>query len=1363
MLKIIIVFLVSVVSVSAWSNLPPEIKSKPTLAPNSSAPSTGLKKELLSSNNLPVEHATLSKNHSPVTYSHHSKTAGLLANCAIEDAIATPNEQLSDFLINMDAECTQDFFYGDIELLSDFYTLDRMVQLASDIQARAEEYELEDATALDRLLSILRGGYYNRYYEPDEFDWDEFTPELRQATLSVLNAFYDSNLFWTLDDDIHAGAVYEWFLLIDAAESRVEFIPMFKQLLSRFNEDFLQSHHWSNVYNSFFYEQIGRGLHRQRFIDAIIDDTEFFDRLELATTRQWLLTYEDGYYNYLIYNTYFYIGKMHGFDVFVDRSEAVLSQLLDQEARFSYLWMSVARSINGWSDCERFSAYNICKESVKPELEQILFPNTFSFDDGRMVVRTSLGRTKVESLYYAAKQVQAQFFRLTQNDAPLPDDVNDVLTMVVYDSPESYDLYQYFLNEIDTDNGGIYIEQSGTFYTYERTPEDSIYTLEELFRHEYTHYLQARFSIHGIFGETEFYEENRITWLNEGSAEYLAHATQHDGVLQRKTIVARIANDQERLSINEIVYSGYNGGFKFYRYGSLLVDFLNKHHKTTLTNIFNAVRNNDVVAYDELISAMATDTELESEYQQYLNAAVENLELLSNPSTDYVPSRSLIIDSVDQVQQLLVAETMLVDAECTEFAASLEMRVRCTGLLTSNSESASNAFNQVLDTSIQQLVNIEDEFDWVNLICWYGEITSVESTSQANYTCETSIRPEDTERVNLAPSVSIDNSTRLYDEYEATLNATVLDLDSTTLTYQWEQLTGPALTFDDTRILQPTVIADKSIEGDYTVELKLTVDDGQESSSKTVTYRLFGYNSRPEVDAGENRELFYGDSIELVSEAFDPEGEELSYRWEYESDLEITLESETSPNLTLTIPEVDDERTRIVRFVLNVSDGESETYDVVDLTISKRPDTTAPIITLIGATEMTISQGETFIDPGATATDDRDGDLSTNIIVTGSVDSRTVGTYMLMYQVSDNAGNASTPVMRTVNVADTTLPVITLIGPAEMVIEQGSEFSDPGATAFDNNDGDLTGNIEISGRVDSNTVGIYTLFYYVMDSAGNNAILVSRTVNVVDTTAPIVTLNGQAQMVIELGSEFSDPGATAFDSNDGDLTGNIEISGRVDSNTIGTYTLFYYVMDNAGNNAIPATRTVNVVDTTAPTVTLNGQAQMVIAQGSEFSDPGATAFDSNDGDLTDSIEISGRVDSNTVGTYTLFYYVMDSAGNNAVPATRTVTVTDLTVPVITLNGDSNITISHGSSFSDPGATAIDNNDGDITDQIRVIGSVDSNKSGEYILTYHVSDNSGNAATPVTRKVVVKRKKGSGGSLFYLILALVFMTRLRINQ
>ena len=81
---------------------------------------------------------------------------------------------------------------------------------------------------------------------------------------------------------------------------------------------------------------------------------------------------------------------------------------------------------------------------------------------------------------------------------------------------------------------------------------------------------------------------------------------------------------------------------------------------------------------------------------------------------------------------------------------------------------------------------------------------------------------------------------------------------------------------------------------------------------------------------------------------------------------------------------------------------------------------------------------------------------------------------------------------------------------------------------------------------------------------------------------------------------------------------------------------------------------------------------------------------------------------------------------------------DITVPVITLLGDATVTIEVGSDYTDDGATASDNYDGDITDDIVVVNPVDTDVVGSYTITYNVSDAAGNAATELTREVIVEK-------------------------
>lgn len=80
----------------------------------------------------------------------------------------------------------------------------------------------------------------------------------------------------------------------------------------------------------------------------------------------------------------------------------------------------------------------------------------------------------------------------------------------------------------------------------------------------------------------------------------------------------------------------------------------------------------------------------------------------------------------------------------------------------------------------------------------------------------------------------------------------------------------------------------------------------------------------------------------------------------------------------------------------------------------------------------------------------------------------------------------------------------------------------------------------------------------------------------VDKTPPSITLKGEATIELKLGDSFTDPGATADDNNDGDISNKIVVTGEVNTNIIGTHTLKYNVIDSDGNAAAEVVRTVKV-------------------------------------------------------------------------------------------------------------------------------------------------------------------------------------------
>jgi uncharacterized repeat protein (TIGR01451 family) len=315
-------------------------------------------------------------------------------------------------------------------------------------------------------------------------------------------------------------------------------------------------------------------------------------------------------------------------------------------------------------------------------------------------------------------------------------------------------------------------------------------------------------------------------------------------------------------------------------------------------------------------------------------------------------------------------------------------------------------------------------------------------------------------------------------------------------------------------------------------------------------------------------------------------------------------------------------------------------------------------ISLNGAGTLTLECGQRFGDPGASAINGSGQSIEVTVSYTGGFDpdAPATGSYTATYTATEGANSVSTT--RTINVTDTEGPAITVDGANPYRIQQGScsPFVDPGVSAFDSCAGQKPVTSSISGpggatSVNTAVAGTYTVTYTATD--GTNQSTATRTVIVgtfpedevdqpgTSNVPPTITLNGDAQITLECGNGFTDPGATAT------VCGNpvtVTTSGTVNPNAPGTYTITYSATANGFTSE--TTRVVTVEDTVAPVITLNGANPMTVGFGTVFTDPGATASDGCAGNLTSAIVVTGSVDTNTVGFYALTYTVSDPSGHS---------------------------------------------------------------------------------------------------------------------
>ena len=201
------------------------------------------------------------------------------------------------------------------------------------------------------------------------------------------------------------------------------------------------------------------------------------------------------------------------------------------------------------------------------------------------------------------------------------------------------------------------------------------------------------------------------------------------------------------------------------------------------------------------------------------------------------------------------------------------------------------------------------------------------------------------------------------------------------------------------------------------------------------------------------------------------------------------------------------------------------------------------------------------------------------------------------------------------------------------------------------------------------------------------------------------------------------------------------------------------------NNISTTTTTTQAKDNIKPDILIVGEKQITIYVGDKYIEPGYTATDNIDGDITANVVVTGSVDTSKIGAYTLTYTIKDSSGNenstsrvvNVIkknitttyvgpkvtttqkPVVKTTTRANvITKPIITLIGSETIIIYQGNKYKELGYSAKDALGNDITARVNIMNDININKAGSYIVKYTVTDNYGNTTTKI-RSVIVKEK------------------------
>lgn len=164
--------------------------------------------------------------------------------------------------------------------------------------------------------------------------------------------------------------------------------------------------------------------------------------------------------------------------------------------------------------------------------------------------------------------------------------------------------------------------------------------------------------------------------------------------------------------------------------------------------------------------------------------------------------------------------------------------------------------------------------------------------------------------------------------------------------------------------------------------------------------------------------------------------------------------------------------------------------------------------------------------------------------------------------------------------------------------------------------------------------------------------------------------------------------------------------------------------------------TISIIYNVFPRLQLNGKKNITISYNDTYEEQGVIVKNAT-GNYMSKIKIENNIIKNKIGTYHVDYSL--KLKGRKLHVRRTVKIIDNIAPKIELYGPSTIELKINEKYIEKGYKAIDEYDGDITEKVKIIGEIDNNKPGQYILTYKVKDTSNNE-TQINRTIKINENK-----------------------
>ncbi|MFI6497078.1 M9 family metallopeptidase [Nonomuraea typhae] len=465
----------------------------------------------------------------------------------------------------------------------------QMVTIANALRDNAAAYPGDNGTKTLQLVLYLRAGYYVQWYNPD--DVGPYGQPLRTAIRAGLDAFHGNPRSSTVSDG-NGQVLGEAVILIDSAQENARYLPVVRRLLNGYDSSYDASWYMVNAVNS-VYTVLFRGHQVPEFVAAVQSDTSTLTTLrDFAIRHLGLLSTERAY---LTGNAGRELTRFVQHAALAATVRPMSRELLQRSSitgPTAKLWVGVAEMAD-YYDRANCAAYGTC--DLQNRLIAAALPVRHTCGPTLKIRAQQMTAGELAGTCASLAGQDAYFHDLAADDGPVAGDGNTTLEVNAFDSSDDYQTYAGAIFGIDTNNGGMYLEGDPSaagnqprFIAYEAEwmrPAFHIWNLN----HEYTHYLDGRFNMHGDFGDGV---STPTIWWIEGFAEYVSYGYRR---LVYDAAIEEAAKHTYRLStLFDTTYA--HDTQRVYRWGYLAVRYMFEKRRADVNTVLGHYRTGDWAA-----------------------------------------------------------------------------------------------------------------------------------------------------------------------------------------------------------------------------------------------------------------------------------------------------------------------------------------------------------------------------------------------------------------------------------------------------------------------------------------------------------------------------------------------------------------------------------------------------------------------------------------------------------------------------------------------------------------------------------------------------------------------------------------------